>query len=60
MNEEINNLLNELRNMQSKSKNIPNNSDTWSKIGSGDWEGAGFENEDEMKQWISDNPYANI
>ncbi len=57
---EIEKLLNELRNMQQEGKNIPNNSDTWAKIGSGDWEGAGFESEEEMKQWIADNPYANF
>lgn len=57
---EIENLLNILRNFQQEGKNIPNNSDTWSKIGSGNWDEAGFESEEEMKQWIADNPYMNI
>ncbi len=57
---EIENLLKELRNMQKQGKNIPNNSETWSYIGQGDWEKAGFETEEEMKQWIVDNPYVNF
>lgn len=57
---EIEKLLNELRNLQTNKKNIPNNSHTWSLIGQGNWEEAGFESEDEMKQFILDNPYINI
>jgi hypothetical protein len=59
---EIEKLLSELRNMKSENtkKNIANNKDTWSKIGNADWTGAGFDDENETKEWIESNLYANI
>ncbi len=62
MENEIDKLLNELKNMKSETKNSPQNSkELWNKIGSGEsWEDMGFESEDEMKQFILSNPYSNI
>lgn len=57
---DILNLLKELQNMQSEKKVIPNTTETWSYIGQGDWESAGFESEEEMKQFIIDNPYLSL
>ena len=59
---EIEKLLSELRNMKSENtkKNIPNNKDTWSKIGNADWTGAGFDDESEAREWIENNPYASL
>jgi hypothetical protein len=57
---EIEKLLLELQNMKKEGKNIPNNSTTWAKLGAKDWQGAGFDSEEEAKQWILDNPYANL
>lgn len=57
---EIEKLLQELQNMKETKKNVLNNSDTWRKIQAKDWEGAGFENEEEAKKWILDNPYGNL
>lgn len=57
---EIEQLLQELRAMKNEGKNIPNNKDTWSKISQRDLEGLGFSSEEEMKQWILENPYSNI
>ena len=59
---EIDKLLNELRNMKSyqHSKHIENNAEIWSKIARKDLEGLGFDNEEELKSWILENPYCNI
>lgn len=57
---EIENLLKELQNMKHSRKTVENNSATWEKIRAKDWEGAGFANEEEAKQWVSENPYANM
>lgn len=58
---EINNLLNELRNMKSNQNNTPQNSkELWEKIGNKDWQGAGFNSAEEMQQFIVDNPYSNL
>lgn len=58
---EIDKLLLELKNMQSTSKKQPQNSkELWELIGRGDWKEAGFESEDEMKQYILSNPYGNL
>ena len=57
---EIETLLQELRGMKSNKKTIQNNSDTWSNIRSKNWEAAGFENEEEAKVWIENNPYMNL
>lgn len=55
-------LLNELRNMKSNanSNNVQNTKETWTKLGQGDWKGAGFSSQEEASQFISDNPYANL
>lgn len=57
--DEIDKLLNELQNMKTKASTVPNNRETWKKIGDKDWSELGFDNEDELKQWILDNPYCN-
>ena len=58
---EIDNLLNELRNMKSESRaTLMNNKDTWSKIAHKDLEGLGFSSVEELQQWILSNPYSNI
>jgi len=57
---ELDILLNELRNMQEPNKQVPNTPETWQAISQGDWVKAGFSSEDEMKSWISDNPYQNM
>lgn len=57
---ELENLLRELAEIKNEKKSVPNNSDTWSKIATKDWQGAGFADEAEAKAWIADNPYANI
>jgi hypothetical protein len=51
--------MRELQNMKQLQKSVPNNSDTWSKIAHKDWDSLGM-TEEEVKQWISENPYANI
>lgn len=56
---ELEKLLNELKNIKNEQKSVPNNSDTWSKIAAKDWDSLGM-TEEEVKQWISENPYANI
>jgi len=56
---ELETLLNELKNIKNEQKSVPNNSDTWSKIAQKDWDSLGM-TEEEVKQWISENPYANI
>jgi hypothetical protein len=60
MSNEIEKLLQELRAIQSTGKNIPNTKEIWSLIGEGKWKDAGFESEDELKQFINDNPYSNL
>ena len=59
---EIESLLNELRNMKSSDRAayIANNKENWSKIGTKDLESLGFETEEELKEFILSNPYANI
>jgi len=58
---EIDKLLQELRNMKSAAKKVVlNNADTWRCIANKDWAGAGFSDEEEAKQFILDNPYSNI
>lgn len=57
---ELEKLLIELKNMKLTKKQIPNNAETWSYIARKDWKGAGFNSEEEMKQFILDNPYANM
>lgn len=59
---EIDKLLNELKNMKEEDKvaHILNNKDTWNKIGQNDLAALGFETEEELKQWILNNPYSNI
>jgi hypothetical protein len=56
---ELEKLMRELQNMKQLQKSVPNNSDTWSKIANKDWDSLGM-TEEEVKQWISENPYANI
>ena len=59
---EIDKLLNELREFKIKddSKNIPNSKETWNKIGNRDLESLGFTKEEELKEWMSSNPYTNL
>lgn len=58
---EIDKLLNELRNLQSEARaRILNNKDTWSKIRQKDLQALGFTSEEELKQWILNNPYSNM
>ena len=57
---EIEKLLQELRNLKEEKKNIPNNSKTWSCIGSKDWTEAGFNDEAEAREWMASNEYANL
>lgn len=56
---ELEKLLNELKNIKNEQKSVPNNSDTWSKIAHKDWDSLGM-TEEEVKQWIADNPYASL
>jgi len=60
MSNEIEKLLQELRAIQSTGKNIPNTKDVLRLIQQGNWKEAGFDSEEEAKQWISDNPYMNL
>lgn len=58
---EIDNLLNELRKMKSDGgSKIQNSKEIWSFIGQGDWSGAGFSSEEEMKSFVLANPYGNL
>jgi len=59
---EIDNLLNELRGMKEadKASGLVNNKDTWNKIADGNFKALGFNTEEELKQWIIENPYSNI
>ena len=58
--DEIEEYINMLKSIKLNKKEIPNNSDTWACIRAKDWAGAGFKDEEEAKQWISDNPYQNL
>jgi len=53
-------LFNELKNLKSSKSSIENSKDTWKLIGNRDFSGAGFNSEEEVKQWILDNPYSNL
>ena len=55
-------LLEELRGMkeEERKKHLENNADTWSKIGNRDLEALGFATEEELKEWILQNPYLNM
>jgi hypothetical protein len=57
---ELETLLKELRTMKLTKTKVANTAETWSKIGQKDWQGAGFNSEEEMVQFISDNPYLNM
>jgi hypothetical protein len=58
---EIDVLLNELRNMKAEAKaHLLNNKETWSKIGNKDLSGLGFNSVDELQAWLLENPYSNI
>lgn len=59
---EIEKLLNELRGMKSNigNKNPSNDRDTWTKIANKDLASLGFDTEEELKEWIANNPYANL
>ena len=58
---EIDVLLNELRNMKAEAKaHLLNNKETWSKIGNKDLSGLGFNSIDELQAWLLENPYSNI
>jgi uncharacterized membrane-anchored protein len=58
---EIDKLLNELRNMKAEERAaVLNNKDTWSKIARKEWEDLGFTSEEEVKEWIANNPYGNM
>ena len=59
---EIEKLMHELRNMKDSERaaHLANNRDTWHKISQGDLASLGLETEEELKQWILENPYSNI
>lgn len=58
---EIDNLLNELRNMKSEARaQALNNRETWSKIAQKDWASLGLNSEEEVKAWIENNPYSSL
>lgn len=59
---ELDILLNELRGMKEEERkaHLANNVDTWSKIGRHELAELGFSTEEELKEWILSNPYANI
>lgn len=57
----IDKLLQDLKDLQNNEKNIvPNNPDTWRKIGSRNWVEAGFIDEADALAWIEKNAYSNI
>lgn len=60
MNNELENLFNELRNMIQDKPNISNNPETWKLIRNGNWEEAGFKSKEEAEEFLKENPYANI
>lgn len=60
MEEEVRQLIERLKQLKNVKKQISNNADTWSCIRAKDWAGAGFKDEAEAKQWISDNPYLSL
>lgn len=55
-------LLQKLQDLSVKSNpSLENSRDTWSKIGSGEsFSDLGFDSEEDLKEWIANNPYANI
>lgn len=58
---EMEKLLASLREMTDEAKKqILNNKEIWSKIGHKDLQGAGFESEEELKEFILNNPYSNL
>lgn len=58
---EIEKLLSALVNMiDEEARKIENNKTIWSYIGKGDWSGAGFSSEEEMKDFILSNGYSNL
>lgn len=59
---EIENLLNELKNMKDsdRAQYMLNNRDTWSKIAHKDLASLGLTTEEELKEWIANNPYSNL
>lgn len=57
---EIEILLQELKKMKSEKKFIPNNKSTWGYIAQKDWTSAGFDDENEAKEWIENNPYSSL
>ena len=57
MEEEVRQLIERLKQLKNSKKEIKNNAETWACIRAKDWTGAGFKDEEEAKQWISDNPY---
>lgn len=60
MGSEIDRLLQELQNMKHEASKH-NAKDVWDGISrKKDWSELGFQSEEELKQFLSDNPYANI
>ena len=58
---EMEKLLDSLREMTDEAKKqILNNKETWTKIGQKDLQGAGFESEEELRDFILNNPYSNL
>jgi len=58
---ELDNLLKELQGLKAEATSkIENNKETWSLISKGNWEDLGFKSQEEMKQWIENNPYHNM
>ena len=45
---------------EERKAHLANNVDTWSKIGRHELAELGFSTEEELKEWILSNPYANI
>lgn len=62
MSNELDSLLQALININEKERTnkIENSKETWSLIGEGRWADAGFKSEEELKQFLADNPYSNI
>lgn len=61
MGNELDNLLNELRNMKSEARaQALNSKEAWSKITQKDWASLGLNSEEEVKAWIENNPYSSL
>jgi hypothetical protein len=62
MSNELDSLLQALININEKERlnKVQNSKETWSLIGAGRWADAGFTSEEELKQFLADNPYSNI